>query len=52
MILVDLYASLSRFFFGTRIQINVSWYESGSSQMIRIRPDKTLISMKKGCVKF
>jgi len=28
IILVDLYASLSRFFFGTRIQINVSWYGS------------------------
>ena len=39
IILVDLYASLSRFFFGTRIQINVSWYGSGSDQMIRIRPD-------------
>ena len=37
IILVDLYASLSRFCFGTRIQINVSWY--GSGQMIRIRPD-------------
>ena len=37
IILVDLYASLSRFFFCTRIQINVSW--SGSWPMIRIRPD-------------
>jgi len=37
IILVDLYASLSRFFFGTRIQINVSWYGSGSWPMIRIR---------------
>ena len=27
------------FIFGTRIQINVSWYGSGSGQMIRIRPD-------------
>ena len=27
------------FFFGTRIQINISWYGSGSGQMIRIRPD-------------
>ena len=39
IILVDLYASLSRFFLGTRIQINVSWYGSGSGSwpMIRIR---------------
>ena len=26
-------------FFATRIQINVSWSESGPGQMIRIQPD-------------
>ena len=26
-------------FFATRIQINVSWFGSGSGQMIRIEPD-------------
>ena len=37
--MIDLYASLSRFFLVTRIQINVSWSGSGSGQMIRILPD-------------
>ena len=39
ILLVYLFASVSRFFFTTRIQINVSWSGSGSGQMILIQPD-------------
>ena len=39
------------FFFGTRIQINVSWYGSGSGQMIRIRPNPDPDPDPKHCLK-
>ena len=37
------------FFFGTRIQINVSWYGSGSETLIHTKVFRSVISLFKDC---